>query len=94
ADPKLAGTALAGMTWNSAANTASLPLNALSGLTILQDSAPQLSALMPGFSIDTPLDKGAPQSLAANDPNNLPATRVVPVATLNNGGFANLNVTE
>lgn len=94
ADPKLAGNALAGMTWNSAANTASLPLNALSGLTILQDSAPQLSALMPGFSIDTPLDKGAPQSLAANDPNNLPATRVVPVATLNNGGFANLNVTE
>ncbi|WP_240922335.1 filamentous hemagglutinin N-terminal domain-containing protein [Burkholderia cepacia] len=94
ADPKLAGTALAGMTWNSAANTASLPLNALSGLTILQDSAPQLSALMPGFSIDTPFDKGAPQSLAANDPNNLPATRVVPVATLNNGGFANLNVTE
>ncbi|WP_423395704.1 filamentous haemagglutinin family protein [Burkholderia sp. LMG 21824] len=94
ADPKLAGNALAGMTWNSAANTTSLPLNALSGLTILQDAAPQLGALMPGFSIETPLDKNASQSLAANDPNNLPATRVVPVAMLNNGGFANLNLTE
>ncbi len=94
ADPKLAGNALAGMTWNSAANTASLPLNALSGLTILQDNAPQLGALMPGFSIDTPLDKNASQALSGNDPNNLQATRVVPVAVLNNGGFANLNVTE
>lgn len=93
-DPKLTGNALAGMTWNGAANTTSLPLNALSGLTILQDAAPQLGALMPGFSIDTALDKNASQSLAANDPNNLLTTRVVPVATLNNGGFANLNVTE
>ncbi|VWB14867.1 filamentous hemagglutinin outer membrane protein [Burkholderia lata] len=94
ADPKLAGNALAGMTLNVAANTGSLPLTALSGLTILQDAAPQLGALMPGFSIDAPLDKNASQTLAANDPNNLFTTRVVPVATLNNGGFANLNVTE
>jgi hypothetical protein len=94
ADPKLAGTALAGMTWNSAAFTTSPPLGALSGLTILQDNAPQLGALMPGFSIDTPLDKSTSQALSASDPNNLQATRVVPVATLNNGGFANLNVTE
>ncbi len=94
ADPKLAGNALAGLTWNSAANVSTLPLSALSGLTILQDAAPQLSTLMPGFSIDAPLDKNASQTLAANDPNNLFTTRVVPVATLNNGGFANLNVTE
>lgn len=94
ADPKLAGGALAGMTWNSVAFTTAPPLGALSGLTILQDGAPQLSALMPGFSIDTQLDKNASQSLSGNDPNNLQATRVVPVATLNNGGFANLSVTE
>lgn len=93
ADPKLAGGTLAGMAWNAAANPL-LPISAISGLTILQDDAPQLGALMPGFSIDTPLDKNASATLAANDPNNLPTTRVVPVATLNNGGFAKLNVTE
>lgn len=92
ADPKLAGNALAGMTWNVAANP-TLTVNGTSGLAILQDNAPQLGALMPGFSIDTPIDKTASQSLAANDPNNLLATQVVPVATLNNGGFATLNVT-
>ncbi|VWD50788.1 filamentous hemagglutinin outer membrane protein [Burkholderia lata] len=93
ADPKLAGNALAGMTWNVAANP-TLTVNGTSGLAILQDNAPQLGALMPGFSIDTPIDKTASQSLAANDPNNLLATQVVPVAMLNNGGFATLNVTE
>ncbi|POM17946.1 hypothetical protein CSX04_06248 [Burkholderia cepacia] len=93
ADPKLAGTALAGMTWNVVANT-TLTINGTSGSVVLQDNAPQLGALLPGFSIDTPLDKTALRSLAANDPNNLLTTQVVPVATLNNGGFANLNVTE
>ncbi|WP_234015379.1 filamentous haemagglutinin family protein [Burkholderia sp. BE12] len=93
ADPKLAGGALAGMTWNAAANSL-MPISAISGLTILQDEAPQLGALMSGFSIDTPLDKNASSTLAGNDPSNLLTTRVVPVATLNSGGFANLNVTE
>ncbi len=92
ADPKLAGSALAGMTWNSAANT-TLTITGTPGLVILQDDAPQLGALMPGFSIDTPLDKTASPAPDARDPNNLLATQVVPVATLNNGGFANLNVT-
>ncbi|MBN3793373.1 hypothetical protein, partial [Burkholderia sp. Ac-20353] len=46
------------------------------------------------FSIDTPLDRTASQALTSNDPNNLLTTRVVPVTTLNNGGFANLSVTE
>ncbi|OXI39651.1 filamentous hemagglutinin [Burkholderia aenigmatica] len=92
ADPKLAGGALAGMTWNSAVNS-TITNNGVSGLAILQDNAPQLGALMPGFSIDTPIDKTASQSLAANDPNNLLTTQVVPVTKLNNGGFANLNVT-
>ncbi|MBZ5791222.1 filamentous hemagglutinin family protein [Burkholderia contaminans] len=93
ADPKLAGGALAGMTWNTVANP-TMTFNGISGFAILQDNAPQLGALMPGFSIGTPIDKTAYQSLAANDPNNLPTTQVVPVAKLNNGGFANLNVTE
>lgn len=93
ADPKLAGAALVGMTWNSVANS-TITINGTSGSVILQDNAPQLGALLPGFSIDTPIDKTASQSLAANDPNNLLTTQVVPVAKLNNGGFANLNVTE
>ncbi|WP_373453244.1 filamentous haemagglutinin family protein [Burkholderia sp. AU33647] len=92
ADPKLAGGALAGMTWNSVANT-TLTINGTSGFVTLQDNAPQLGALIPGFSIDTPIDKTASQSLAANDPSNLLTTQVVPVTKLNNGGFANLNVT-
>ncbi|RXV67607.1 filamentous hemagglutinin N-terminal domain-containing protein [Burkholderia stabilis] len=93
ADPKLAGGVLAGMTWNVGANPTST-YNGISGFAILQDDAPQLGALMPGFSIGTPIDKTAYQSLAANDPNNLPTTQVVPVKKLNNGGFANLNVSE
>ncbi|WP_446902030.1 filamentous haemagglutinin family protein [Burkholderia sp. YIM B11467] len=93
ADPKLAGGTLAGMTWNTVANP-TITFNGISGFAILQDNAPQLGALMPGFSIGTPLDKTAYQSLAANDPNNLMTTQVVPVAKLNNGGFANLNVSE
>lgn len=93
ADPKLAGGALAGMTWNAVANP-TITFNGISGFAILQDNAPQLGALMPGFSIGTPLDKTAYQSRAANDPNNPLTTQVVPVAKLNNGGFANLNVTE
>lgn len=92
ADPKLAGGALAGMAWNAAAST-SLTINGSAGLVILQNEAPQLGALMPGFSIDTRLDPSASAALAANDPDNLPATQVVPVATLNRGGFASLNVT-
>ncbi|WP_423382510.1 filamentous haemagglutinin family protein [Burkholderia sp. LMG 32019] len=93
ADPKLAGGALAGMTWNTVANP-TMTFNGISGFAILQDNAPQLGALMPGFSIGTPIDKTAYQSLAANDPNNLPTTQVVPVKNLNSGGFANLNVSE
>ncbi|KLU24892.1 filamentous hemagglutinin [Caballeronia mineralivorans PML1(12)] len=65
-----------------------------SGLVILQDSAPQLGNLLPGFSIGTPLDMTAMSTLAGTDPNNILATTVVPVNTLNAGGFAKLNVTE
>ncbi|HDR9583596.1 TPA: filamentous hemagglutinin family protein [Burkholderia stabilis] len=93
ADPKLAGGALAGMTWNTGANP-TMTFNGISGFAILQDNAPQLGALMPGFSIGTPIDKTAYQSLAANDPNNLLTTQIVPVAKLNSGSFANLNVSE
>ncbi|WP_442854987.1 filamentous haemagglutinin family protein [Burkholderia sp. MSMB1552] len=93
ADPKLAGGALVGLAWNSASGV-DHSVSGISGLTILQDEAPQLGALMPGFSIDTSLDKPASQAPSGNDPNNLLTTRVIPVATLNNGGFASLNVTE
>ncbi|VVU49070.1 filamentous hemagglutinin [Burkholderia anthina] len=89
ADPKLDGAALVHLTSNNkdvASGTA--------GLVVLQDTAPQLADIAPGFSIDTPLDNTALQTLPANDPRNVLTTTVVPVATLNNGGFANLNVTE
>ncbi|WP_175872227.1 filamentous haemagglutinin family protein [Burkholderia sp. BCC0397] len=89
ADPKLDGAALVHLTSNNndvASGTA--------GLVVLQDNAPRLADIAPGFSIDTPLDKTALQALPANDPRNVLTTTVVPVATLNNGGFANLNVTE
>ncbi|WP_241021975.1 filamentous hemagglutinin N-terminal domain-containing protein, partial [Burkholderia sp. Ac-20353] len=65
-----------------------------SGLVILQDTAPQLISLSPAFSIDTPLDTTALGALSSTDPNNVLATTVVPVSTLNTGGFAKLNVTE
>ncbi|MEK7984588.1 filamentous hemagglutinin family protein [Burkholderia contaminans] len=89
ADPKLDGAALVHLTSNN-----SDVASGTAGLVVLQDKAPQLADIAPGFSIDTPLDKTALQALPANDPRNVLTTTVVPVATLNNGGFANLNVTE
>ncbi|WP_236655085.1 filamentous haemagglutinin family protein [Burkholderia pyrrocinia] len=88
ADPKLGGTALSDLTSNgreSASGTI--------GLVTLQNSAPLLDEIAPGFSIDTPLDQKALQALPATDPRNVQADTVVPVAMLNGGGFANLNVT-
>ncbi|MDR0240815.1 MAG: filamentous hemagglutinin family protein [Burkholderia sp.] len=89
ADPKLDGAALVHLTSNN-----SDAASGTAGLVVLQDNAPQLADIAPGFSIDTPLDKTALQALPATDPRNVLTTTVVPVATLNNGGFANLNVTE
>ncbi|WGY71619.1 filamentous hemagglutinin family protein [Burkholderia cepacia] len=89
ADPKLDGAALVHLTSNN-----SEAASGTAGLVVLQDNAPQLADIAPGFSIDTPLDKTALQALPATDPRNVLTTTVVPVATLNNGGFANLNVTE
>ncbi|PCE32860.1 filamentous haemagglutinin family protein [Burkholderia ubonensis] len=89
ADPKLGGTALAGLTSNNHETG-----NGTTGLVVLQDNAPRLDEVAPGFSIDTPLDAKTLQALPATDPRNVLSTTVVPVATLNNGGFANLNVTE
>lgn len=89
ADPKLDGAALVHLTSNN-----SDVASGTAGLVVLQDNAPKLADIAPGFSIDTPLDKTALQALPANDPRNVLTTTVVPVATLNNGGFANLNVTE
>ncbi|AOJ66218.1 filamentous hemagglutinin [Burkholderia ubonensis] len=88
ADPKLGGTALVNLTSNNH-ETAS----GTAGLVVLQDNAPRLDEVAPGFSIDAPLDTKTLQALPATDPRNVLSTTVVPVATLNDGGFANLNVT-
>ncbi|MGK8205922.1 filamentous hemagglutinin family protein [Burkholderia cenocepacia] len=90
----------ASSTFSAAGNLAGLTLGAStsttgeSGLVILQDTAPQLDTLSSAFSIDTPFDTTALGGLSATDPDNVLATRVVPVSTLNAGGFATLNVTE
>ncbi|WP_186124452.1 hypothetical protein, partial [Burkholderia gladioli] len=49
-------------------------------------------ALAPGFGIATPLDRDALNALPDTDPDNLLATHVVPVDTLNRGGFSKLGV--
>jgi filamentous hemagglutinin family protein len=64
------------------------------GTVILQDSAPELSDVAAGFGANTPLDTAALGALPVSDPNNLLATIVVPVNTLNEGGFANVSVTD
>ncbi|WP_186162732.1 filamentous haemagglutinin family protein [Burkholderia gladioli] len=88
ADPALK-TSLVNGTWNGTA-----AVSGQSGLVVLQDQAPQLDDLSPNFSVSTALDAAALGALAPTDPNNLLATTVVPVDTLNKGGFSNLNVTE
>lgn len=69
-----------------------------SGTVILQDSAPQLSSLSPtsgaAFGADTPLDTAALGALSSTDPDNVLKNTVVPVNTLNSGGFANVSVNE
>jgi filamentous hemagglutinin family protein len=64
------------------------------GVVIVQNSAPQLSDIAPGFSIDTSLDATAMSALSSTDPNNVLATTVVPASTLSAGGFAKLNIGE
>ncbi|WCM18167.1 filamentous hemagglutinin family protein [Paraburkholderia bryophila] len=61
-------------------------------LVILQNAAPKLDDLAPGFSYDTLLNPTALNALPATDPNNVLATLVVPVDTLNAGGFANVDL--
>ncbi|RWV81678.1 hypothetical protein GW17_00056881, partial [Ensete ventricosum] len=64
------------------------------GSVIIQDYAPQLTNLAPGFSATTPLDNNALNALGPNDPNNILAWTTVPATPLSNGGFANVTVTE
>jgi filamentous hemagglutinin family protein len=76
------------------------------GTVILQGSAPQLGNLPSGsnagsgsgsgsgFNAETPLDTTALGALANTDPNNVFATMVVPVDTLNSGGFANVSIND
>jgi filamentous hemagglutinin family protein len=64
------------------------------GAVVLQNTAPQLSDVSPGFNADTPLDTAALNALGANNPNNIAAVQTIPVDTLNAGGFANVSVTE
>ncbi|WP_017775087.1 filamentous haemagglutinin family protein [Paraburkholderia kururiensis] len=88
-DPKLttSGQVIA-LTLN---NSAGAPSGETS-LVILQNTAPQLSGLVPGFSIDTPLTAATLGTVSATDPNNLLATMVLPADTLSAGGFANVNI--
>src|SRR5262249_44526277 len=64
------------------------------GTVIIQDYAPQLSDLMPGFDAATPLDTGALDALGASDPDDVLANTIVPAALLGAGGFENVSVTE
>ncbi|WP_257146338.1 filamentous haemagglutinin family protein [Burkholderia sp. JKS000303] len=83
---------LAGLT--QGAQGVSTGTTGTSGLVILQDAAPQLGSLSPAFSIDTRLDPVALGALSGTDPDNVLATTVIPLSTLNAGGFAKLNITE
>jgi filamentous hemagglutinin family protein len=69
------------------------------GLIVIRNSAPDLDALAPGFSMDTVLDKDALADAADLpalakmldvDPASVKATIIVPADTLNQGGFASL----
>nr|WKF56263.1 hypothetical protein HUO10_000713 [Paraburkholderia busanensis] len=75
-------------TWNASDSTPS----GETSLIVLQNAAPDLNDLTPGFSFTTSLNTDAQHALPATDPSNVLTTMVVPVDTLNNGGFANLNV--
>ncbi|WP_434115625.1 filamentous haemagglutinin family protein [Paraburkholderia caffeinilytica] len=89
ADPALGSSALVDLTQPN-----NLSFNGQTGTVILQDDAPQLTDLAPGFSATTPINAAALSALSSTDPNNVLATTVVPVDVLNSGGFAKLNVTE
>ncbi|MEJ0004655.1 MAG: filamentous hemagglutinin N-terminal domain-containing protein [Pararobbsia sp.] len=69
-------------------------INGESGTVILQNNAPELSDLSPGFNAGTPLDTAALGALSSADPDNILANTVVPVEMLNNGGFANVDINE
>ncbi|WP_081935627.1 filamentous haemagglutinin family protein [Burkholderia sp. 9120] len=89
-DPKLTtANAVIGLTQNGRDGAPSGEFN----LVILQNAAPKLDDLAPGFSYDTLLNPAALNALSATDPNNVLATIVVPVDTLNAGGFANVDLT-
>jgi filamentous hemagglutinin family protein len=90
----LGGTALAALTQGPGSSA-----SGETGTVILQNSAPPLGSLAsPGSggasNADTPLDTTALAALSATDPNNVLATTVVPVGTLDSGGFANVSITE
>ncbi|WP_260858423.1 filamentous haemagglutinin family protein [Paraburkholderia sp. BCC1885] len=89
-----AATLASGSTLPGLTQSSSTSVNGESGTVILQDSAPQLSDLSSDFSATTPLDTAALGALSDTDPDNVLATTVVPVNTLDTGGFANVNVTE
>ncbi len=60
--------------------------NGETGSVIIQNEAPQLSDLAPGFGANTPLDTAALNALGANDPNNILDWTTVPAVPLSNGG--------
>ncbi len=64
------------------------------GTVIIQNYAPQLSSVTPGFGANTPLDSAALNALGPADPNDILANTTVPAVPLSTGGFANVAVTE
>jgi filamentous hemagglutinin family protein len=88
----LGGASLVQLTQGSSSGT-----SGEEGTVILQNSAPQLGDLATnssaGFNADTQLDTTALGALSSTDPNNVLSTVVVPVNTLNSGGFSNVNIT-
>ncbi|GAB7537876.1 hypothetical protein BGC_40970 [Burkholderia sp. 3C] len=89
ADAALTGASLVNRAWGGSAG-----VSGVTGQVVLQNQAPDLDSLSPGFSISTAFDPATLGALGVTDPNNVLATTVVPVDTLSKGGFSHVGVTE
>ncbi|WP_240766794.1 filamentous haemagglutinin family protein [Paraburkholderia flava] len=75
------------------ADPAAVSLTGTPANVILQNTAPQLSDLAPGFGAGTLLDTTALNALGSSNPDNVLAWQTVPVDTLNAAGMSNVSVT-
>ncbi|MEW6438757.1 MAG: filamentous hemagglutinin family protein [Pseudomonadota bacterium] len=87
------GSFLLGAATVSTAGSSNYTLGGETGSVIIQDYAPSLDNLAPGFGADTPLNTAALTALGANDPDNVLAWTTVPAVSLSTGGFQNVSVT-